>query len=261
MTRILIKRNVFNLIFLFFSVLMFGQNYRLEDFKIDSIPTRENLWKANHSNENWVIERIKDSINIYKNNHNYFKGDSLPFSQKHIAKKLKIPHSIRAVKKVNDGYLIGANGGEFGGGIWFLSTNGKSAYEIARYFRVHDIFEFNDKIYVIRGLAHLGSSYGSLFEISKDKKWHVSKAYQLPDAPSFIIKEKENILIFTSEHLISFNDNERLIKVLKAPFYWGMLYPSSAIIVDNDLYIAMRKGILKISHFKYNPKYKWYVKK
>ena len=255
------NKTILNLTFLFCTAMMFGQNYVLEDFETDSIPTQQSQWKWNNSKIHWVIEKKNDSIKIRKNDYNYFKGDSIPFSQKQIAKKIKGHYAIRAVKKVNDGYIIGLNGGEFGGGLWFLSTNGKSSYEISSYIRVRQIFEFNNKLYVIRGLAHLGSSYGSLFELKKDKKWKILKTYKLPGAPNFIVKEGENILILTTEHLMSFNKNEKLIKILKAPFYWGMFYPSSAIVDKNDIYIAMRKGILKISDFYDNPNYEWYIKK
>lgn len=247
--------------FLFGTFIMYGQNYTLENFETDSIPTRKNLWKANSSKKDWTIDIINDSIKIKKNDYNYFKGDSLPFDRKEIAKKLNGQYSIRAVKKVENGYIIGLNNGEFGGGLWFLSENGKSSYEIMKYRRIHQIFEFNEKLYVIEGLAHMGFSNGNLLELDKDENWRVSKTYELPAAPSFIVKEKDNILIVTSEYLMSFNKHEKLIEVLKAPFNWGLLFPSSAVIIDNDIYIAMRKGILKISKFKYIPKYEWFVKK
>ncbi|MFD2824441.1 hypothetical protein ACFS5M_12235 [Lacinutrix iliipiscaria] len=261
MIRHLINRKILNLIFLFSTVLIFGQDYRLEDFETDSIPIRENLWKANHSKEDWVILKTNDSIKIKPNDYNYFKGDSLPFGQKEVAKKLNNQYSIRAVKKVEDGYIIGLNKGEFGGGLWFLSEDGNSSYEIMPYKRIHQILEFNKKLYVISGLAHMGSNYGNLLELKREENWRVSKTYKLPGAPNLMIREKENVLIITSEYLMSFNKYEKLIEILKAPFYWGVLYPSSAIIIDNHIYIAMRKGILKISDFYYNRNYEWYVKK
>ncbi len=257
----LMNRKLLNLTFLFCTVLMFGQDYGLEDFDTDSIPTQQNHWKGKNSKTHWFIEKKSDSVKIRQNNYNYIKGDSLPFSQKQIAKKIKNHYSIRVVKKVSDGYIVGLNGGEFGGGLWFISKNGKKSYEISSYIRVRQIFEFNNKLYVIRGLAHLGSSYGSIFELKKDKKWNILKNFQLPDAPNFVIIEDDNILILTTEHLLSFDKNEKLTEILKAPFYWGMFYPSSAIVDSNNIYIAMRKGILKISEFKNNPNYEWLTKK
>lgn len=261
MTNYLTKRKILTLIFLFSTVLIFGQDYGLKDFETDSVPTKETQYKWHNSKIHWIIEKKNDSIKIRQNDYKYFKGDSLPFSQKQIAKKITNRYSIRAVKKVSDGYIVGLNGGEFGGGLWFISINGKKSYEISSYIRIKQIFEFNNKLYVIRGLAHLGSSYGSLFELKKDKKWKISKNFQLPNAPNFVIIENENILILTSDRLMSFDKNEKLVEILKAPFYWGMYYPSSAIVESNVIYLAMRKGILKITDFKSDHNFEWLVKK
>jgi len=261
MTNYLVNRKILTLIFLFSTVLIFGQDYGLDNFETDSVPKQETHHKWHNSKIHWIIEKKNESIKIRQNDYNYSKGDSLPFSQKQIAKKIKNKYSIRAIKKVSDGYIVGLNGGEFGGGLWFISKNGKKSYEISSYIRVREIFEFNNKLYVIRGLAHLGSSYGSLFELKKDKKWKIQKNFQLPDAPRFVVLEDENILILTTERLMSFDKKENLIEILKAPFYWGMYYPSSAIVDSNNIYIAMRKGILKITEFKSNPNFEWLVKK
>ncbi|APY07659.1 hypothetical protein BWZ20_04800 [Winogradskyella sp. J14-2] len=250
---------IFNIALLLFPIIITAQDYSLNDFKADSIPTQENVWKSNHSKFNWIITKINDSIVIKENDFNYRKGDSLPFSEFKVAEKLNNQYAIRAVKKVNDGYLIGINKGEFGGGLWFLSLDCKTSYEIIPYKRIHEIFEFNNKIYVLEGLSHITINNGSLLEITKNEKWEISKTFDLPDAPRFILKEKDNILIISSEHILSFNKYDKLNLILRAPFNWALLFPSSAVVIDNDIYIAMREGILKISSFKYNRKYTWYV--
>lgn len=241
-----------------------AQNYTLSDFTLDSLPIGKKLYETYKSKQYWTIKSINDSIIIKEYDDNYSKRDTLPFSEKQIKRKIKSStvinkSSIRDFMKVDDGYIIGLNDGEFGGGLWFLSLNGRKSYEITPYIRVKDIFEFNNKLYVIRGLSHITVSYGSLLEIKKNKKWKVHKAYQLQDAPKFVVFEKENILILTSEYLMSFNKLEVLTKVLHAPFYWGTLSPSSAIIIGNDIYIALKKGVLGISYFKTRPEYSWYI--
>lgn len=255
------KRITLNLTFLLASILMFGQSYNLKDFEIDSLPTIKNQWKSHNSKQHWSISKTNDSIKISNYDFNYFKGDKLPFNNREIAKKFNFQSTIRSIKKVENGFIIGLNGGEFGGGLWFLSKDGESAYEIAPYKRIRQIFEFNNKTYVLEGLAHMGGNYGSLLEIKKEQKWKIHKTFNLPDAPNFAIFKNDLVLIITSEHIMTFNEFDRLIKTVKAPFYWGSFYPSSAITDKNDIFIAMRKGILKISSFEYNPEYTWFVKK
>jgi len=263
-----IMKNFLSVIVILVSLNTYGQGYSLSDFKIDTLPYEKASPGLNNSIEDlmnemeeWKIENLNDTIRIEKRDYDHFKGDSLPFSHEEVAEKLNSKFSIRAVKKVDDGYIIGLNHGEFGGGLWFLSLDGKSTYEIKPSMRIHQFFKFNEKLYVIEGLAHLGINYGNLLELKKDRVWHVSELVRLPDAPEFIIPEKNTILVLTSEHLMRLDENENLVEILKAPFNWGMLYPSSAVIESNDIYIAMRHGILKISEYGSNPHYEWYIKK
>ena len=225
------------------------------------MPNEKSVFTANRSQEDWIINKIEDSIIISLSDYNYFKGDSLPFSNIEIAEKFETQNPIRAVKKVVDGYIIGLNKGEFGGGLWFLSSDGKIYYEISPYKRVRQIFEMNNKIYVIEGRLHLTSDSGRLSELNKNVQWQISKTLELPNAPIFMIMDENNALILTTNNIVSFSPNERLEKILNAPFNWGMLYPSTAIIEKTDLYIAMRKGVLKVLNFRDRPEYEWYIKK
>lgn len=69
-------------------------------------------------------------------------------------------------------------------------------------------------------------------------------------------KEK---IILTSQHILKCGQDLKVIEILKSPFYWGVLYPSSMIVDNNDVYVAMRKGILKIKAFDTFPEYEWYI--
>jgi len=265
------------LIIILVPTLLFGQNYNLKDFKKNKIPNSSFLFPSFKVNEisladsfkqlhetrkeSWEISKFHDSIKISKYVYNKTLKDSLPFKKDFISKKLNTNYYINAIKKLNDGYIIGCNSGEFGGGLWFLSLDGENSYEIAPFNRVLQIFEFNKKIYFTEGLSHLGTSRGRIIEIKKNlNKWNIFREYKLPDAPKVIKQEDNNLLILTSEHLMIF-DNKKLTKILKAPFYWGVLNPNSIVIKNSDIYIGMIKGILKISNFRESPKYKWYIKK
>ncbi|BDD10848.1 hypothetical protein FUAX_32800 [Fulvitalea axinellae] len=244
-----------------FTINSFGQDYSLNDFTLDSLPLGDKLYEANHSKDNWLIEKVGERIIIEKDLYKRTEAPELPFSSKKIASTLNKRSTVKHIHKVKDGYLLGYNSGEFGGGLYFISNNGEHGYAIEQSQRIRQFISFNNKIFALEGLAHLGTSQGCLLELKKEGKWVISKKITLPDSPDYGIQHKDELLIVSSEHVVSFNRKEELNTVLKAPFYWGMLYPSSAIIDDNSLYIAMRKGILKISDFSQSPTYKWYVKK
>jgi hypothetical protein len=127
---------------------------------------------------------------------------------------------------------------------------------------VKDIFEFNNKIYVTRGLAHLIDGNGGLFEVVyKNGKWNYKFISKLPGTPDITFEENNSLYIITTQHILRYDKNGKMTMLLKSPFYWGYLYPTNSFIKNNDIYLAMRKGILIIRDFESKPKYEWYLKK
>lgn len=239
----------------------FSQTPNLNNWRIETL-TSEKISEASLSNESWIFEIVKDSVLIKQNEFNTKRGDVLPFEETFLKEKIQKTASSRFVKKVHNGFLIGLNNGEFGGGLYFLSENGKDSYEIAPYIRVRQIFEHNSNIYFSTGLAHLGRNYGSISKLTfTDTKWSIGKSLNLEQSPTLVIFDNNLPYVITSEYILKLDgDIDSFTQVLKAPYYWGVLYPSSAIISNKDIFIAMRKGVLKISDFKTTPKYDWFVK-
>lgn len=87
--------------------------------------------------------------------------------------------------KIEDGYLVGADLVEWGGGITFVDLEGNlrviaSANTEAIYKTAHGIF-------AVTGLAHMTLNSGFIYRISKpaDGAWAVEKWRALPGAPRF----------------------------------------------------------------------------
>jgi hypothetical protein len=255
------KINVLLIIVLLFNKSIIAQTSILNDWKIDTLNTK-NIKKANSSRNDWIFNFNKTSIKIIKNKYRRKKGDSLPFSEKEI--KLKFKNRIgdrRFVKKVRNGYLIGVNNGEFGGGLYFVSKNGKKSYTIAPYIKVRKIFKYNSNIYVSSGLAHLGGNYGKISELKiKKGKWKLINSTKLIGQPTLTFLHNDLVYIITSQYVLKLNkEMSEYVQVLKAPVYWGVLYPSSTFVSKKDLFISMRKGIMKIKNFETSPRYEWYT--
>ena len=257
------------LIFCIFSSAI-AQEINLTEWKKDSIPLEKELNKANHSKDNWYFELKNDTVRIIQNPYKRIKGDKLPFP----IDSVKNISGNKYIKSVFNGYLIGFNHGEFGGGLKYVSLYNDYGYHIEfedkenewKYGisgrNVRKIFEFNDKIIATRGLAHMGLNYGSLVElIFKDGKWKYKYISRLIESPGVTFQYNEFIYIITSQYILKIDKELKIKEVLKSRFYWGVLYPSSSFIKENDIYIAMRKGILIIKDFESEPKYEWYIKK
>ena len=79
--------------------------------------------------------------------------------------------------------------------------------------------------------------------------------------PLNIIQNNKNIYIISSENLLKFKPDDELNTVLTFPFNLGIFYPTSSVIIKNDLYIAMRSGVLKVKNFSYKPTFHWLEEK
>ena len=234
----------------------------LTNWKIDTLPTGDRIYPANNSQDNWIFSKSGENWVIVRNNFKREKGDSFPFSPSFIDKNLKEITGNRFVKKTLDGYLVGLNKGEFGGGLYFIKTQGLDHYEMANYLNIHNIFEYQSKYFAIEGVAHLGAQRGQILEIYKeDTVWKYKSLTRLIEAPALITDYNKEKIIITSQYILKFAKDFKISEILKSPFYWGMLYPSSILIDKNDLYLAMRQGVLKIKTFENTPEYEWYIPK
>jgi hypothetical protein len=148
--------------------------------------------------------------------------------------------------KITDGLLIGINRGEYGGQLTFRPTDTtKKSIEIKQ-GNVKFIFSFENKIYFIEGLAHATSSEGALFELRKTKRsFKFKKLIDFDDAPEAFTIHNDQFLIATHKKFYIVKDfNKELL--LKETF-WDCLYPNSiAVIDDQNVFIGIRSGIVKL---------------
>ena len=116
----------------------------------------------------------------------------------------------------------------------------------------------DSSIYAIEGLAHMGSSDGGIVELKKNNgNWTITDYLRLPFAPyAAQLDVKNNLVIVTSDNLISIDRNRNVDTLIKQGF-WADLYPTSIVIKDNIVYIGMRQGILKFNLLLKRPE--WFM--
>lgn len=257
-------KKIFAIVF-FLSIYSLSQAQQkpdLTNWKLETLPLGDILSAANQSQDDWIFIKKNDEWQIEQGNYKRNKGDAFPFTEDFIDKNLKEIKNYRFVKKTPDGYLVGLNNGEFGGGLYFINNDGLAGYQMGEFLRIRSIFEHNWTIFSIEGLAHLGLQKGQIIQIFKeDELWKYKTLTQLIEAPILITDYNDEKIIVTSQYILRFRQDLVVTEILKSPMNWGGLYPSSIIIDNNDLYLAMRKGVLKIKAFDTLPEYEWYVPK
>lgn len=250
---------------LFFLVLCIVGNAQapnLTNWKIDTLPTADRIYAANHAGNHWTFVSKGGNWEIVQNDYSKEKGDTLSLSAEIVDKNLIDLKANRFVKRTPDGYLVGLHKGEFGGGLYFIKSDGLDGYKIADHLNIRNIFEYKARYFALEGLAHLGSQRGQIIEIfQEDNVWKYKPMSALIEAPALITDFGNEKLIVTSQYILKLGEDLKVTEVLKAPFYWGMLYPSSILVDNTDLYLAMRQGLLKIKSFDSAPEYIWHTPK
>ena len=234
-----------------------GQAPDLTNWKLDTLPLGDRIYKANNSDNNWFFEKSGNVWEVKRNANRIERGDSLPVISKRIRKLINSIKGIKFFKKISSGYLMGVNNGEFGGGLYNIDLSSRKLHEIHQSFRIQEIFEFQSKVY-----ASVGVYNGQIIEIYEENElWKYKSVCILIGTPRLIVDYNDKKLILTSQHLSILGKDLKVTELLKAPFYWGMLYPSSILIDGDNIYIAMREGVLKISQFIVKPMFEWFTPK
>lgn len=152
-----------------------------------------------------------------------------------------------AFARVDDGWLVGFNQGEFGAALYWFSLDGKHNYKVSDH-QVVDFFSLPGGLHAIEGLAHLTMSNGSIIRIARSEPsghWRASTLTKLPLAPYAISVRRDGTMLITlSDSLVSVGASHEINTLLpEAP--WGGLYPTSSVLSPNEqkLYIGMRQFV------------------
>jgi len=151
-------------------------------------------------------------------------------------------------KKVDDGWLVSFNQGEFGSELWWFSENGESSYKISN-DQANQFISLNKNVYAIQGLSHMGSSRGSLTKIDKrDGRWISIIQVGFGESPEAISRMEDNSLaIVLTNSLVRVDEDFNVTKVV-GNSNWGTFYPNSIASNNSQLvYIGMRQYVVEVN--------------
>jgi hypothetical protein len=155
-----------------------------------------------------------------------------------------------AFARVEDGWLVGFNEGEFGAALYWFDPSGERSTKISEH-QVEAFFSLADGLYAIEGLAHLSLSEGSIIRVTRsaaDTPWRAEPVVRLPAAPHAIsLRSDGTMLVALSRSLVSLGKNYEL-EVLLQDLPWWSLYPTSSVLSADErkLYIGMRQFVAEV---------------
>lgn len=149
--------------------------------------------------------------------------------------------------RVDDGWLVSFNQGEFGAALYWFDHTGTAKQKISNH-HVVAFFPSSDGVLAIQGLAHLSSSRGSIIRLTRTKQWEANQVTLLPEAPKAgVLFPDGRLLLVLSASLVEYykkGDWETLRFYIKDGD-WSNFNPNSVVLTDDErkAYIGMRQFV------------------
>ncbi len=149
--------------------------------------------------------------------------------------------NIAATHQDGTGWLVGFNGGEWGGSLWRFQS-GKPPTQIAD-GNISRLFEWNGQLYAAGGLAHLGLDEGFVIPLRGDGADRTRALRRIDTGSSVsdvVVLDANRVMVITFR-------GPRIVRrdgtVRRIPFgqdWQEFLYPRSAVRAPNgDIYIGL----------------------
>lgn len=176
------------------------------------------------------------------------RSDRLPFEIERGSAKDGLAGTRRSIK-VDDGWIVAFDAGEFGAGLWWFSSDGKKRDKLAEAWVTH-FFTTEAGLLAIEGLAHMGVSKGRILRLARDQggRWRAEDLIDLKHAPEAAVKRPDgSLLIATTDRLLRVVPSSKAVEVLHKDAFWRALYPNSLIVTPNGtIYVGMRHGVARL---------------
>jgi hypothetical protein len=178
----------------------------------------------------------------------------LPFDFEEGTAKEGLYGKRRFSVKVEDGWIVGINAGEFGGGLWWFSPDGKERYQVAKDTRIRGLISTEAGLFALEGLAHMSTDRGRILRLTQTPagRWQSEDFIDLKHAPEVFTKAADGSLtIATTGRLLRVVPATKEVEVLVDEAFWGGLYPNSMVITPEGVtYMGMRHGVAKVEKKK-----------
>jgi hypothetical protein len=150
--------------------------------------------------------------------------------------------------RAGDYWLLGFNAGEFGGGLWWTSPDGKRTKLLTRE-NVQAFVRRDKDVLVFTGLSHMGYDRGAAYLFrSRGEDGEISRIADLDSAPSAALLENNgSVLIAVSNGVVTLRPDGSVVRLYKQD-EMPILYPNSVAGEESDvIFVGMRFYVLRLN--------------
>ena len=199
------------------------------------------LWECAARGESWVVSDQGGAVGINKLNLDDEPAVVVP-------PQLKLTKEMigrKTVLRTSDGWLIGFDAGEFGGGLWWFSDDGSDSKKLLSN-NVHAIYETADGMFVLAGLAHLGLDSGEVDQfIDTPDRVTLRWMKNLRGSPEASMVSPDGRFVVATPRGVEIFYSIGIVRVLGSGE--DLIYPNSVVVDENDdIFIGMRFFVLRL---------------
>jgi hypothetical protein len=156
----------------------------------------------------------------------------------------------RSLLRTADGWLVGFDGGEFGGGLWWFNNEGDKNRKLLSE-NVHSIYQTTDGVFVLVGLAHLSLDDGKIYQFTETAEEKSVKPFaDLGGSPEASTVDPDGQFIIATPRGVLAVDYMGSIRDLYKSDE-GLTYPTSVVVdAAGDIFVGMRFFVLRLIRIK-----------
>jgi hypothetical protein len=166
--------------------------------------------------------------------------------------KVKPEWELRArrhVTKVEGGWLVGIDAGEWGGGLWITNGDGSLSKQIVM-DNIKGIIPVSEGIFIFSGLAHMSGDFGNVLMLSDPHDMHVSfewAAHLTSEPQAFVAQADNSILMATKFGVWRLTPSGELNHLFWMKLFRGFSFYINSIAetADGTIYLGSEAFVLR----------------
>lgn len=232
-------------------------------------PSEEDRECASYSDVEWSLSMDGGRLKAARSTGQPV-SDALPFTISATQQR----GGQRSVVPVSDGWLVGFDHGEWGGGLWWYSQNGRTSRQLRPSpnapahpedqlpaTNVRGFALVGGDVLVLMGRDHVTLRSGRVFRaVREGKRWTLAPVAVLDGSPDAWVVEGTDLLALTQTGLWRVAAGREAEQI--APVMTGGLYPNSLVRgPDSALYVGMRRFVVRMHGDQDRWHASWWVSK
>jgi hypothetical protein len=203
---------------------------------------------ANGDRHEWVVTLRDDHPRVHLRDRKAEVPTPLPFEIKPGSSREGLRGNRTSIK-VDDGWIVAFNSGEFGAGLWWFSPDGKEREKLAEAW-VRGFIPTDKGPLAVEGIAHGFSSTGRILRLARVRggRWRSEDFVDLGHAPSGYVKDADgSLLVATTERLLRVAPSTGKVEVILDEVCWSDMYPNSMVVTrSGTVYLGMRHAVVRV---------------